>query len=126
LPYAPIIERELRENRVVITAARNDVFGPWREREHDDLLFATALPVATAAQHWEMFLWREANRRAAGSMWTDDVFAAYRQARASLEGRPLSPPGTPLWAAGRAVSVVVTDDGRGASVVEQVSSEQSR
>jgi hypothetical protein len=43
LRYAPILVRELENYRVKITPARNEVFAPWREGQHDDLLFAAAL-----------------------------------------------------------------------------------
>lgn len=43
LPDAPVLLRELQNFRVKITAAANEVFGAWREGQHDDLVLAVAL-----------------------------------------------------------------------------------
>jgi hypothetical protein len=40
---APILIRELENYRIKITAARNEVFEPWREGQHDDLVLAVTL-----------------------------------------------------------------------------------
>lgn len=34
---------ELEAFRVKVTASANETFGAWRERDHDDLVLATAL-----------------------------------------------------------------------------------
>jgi hypothetical protein len=43
LREAPILVRELENYRVKITPARNEIFEPWREGQHDDLVLAVAL-----------------------------------------------------------------------------------
>jgi hypothetical protein len=43
LPEAELLAKELENYRVKITAAVNEVFGAWREGQHDDLVLATAL-----------------------------------------------------------------------------------
>jgi hypothetical protein len=43
LPEAPVLVKELDNFRVKITEAANETFGAWREGQHDDLVFATAL-----------------------------------------------------------------------------------
>lgn len=43
LPEAALLERELQNFRVKITAAANETYGAWREGEHDDLVLAVAL-----------------------------------------------------------------------------------
>jgi len=43
LSDAELLARELENYRVKITAAVNEVFGAWREGQHDDLVLATAL-----------------------------------------------------------------------------------
>jgi hypothetical protein len=40
---APILVRELENYRVKISPARNEIFEPWREGQHDDLVLAVAL-----------------------------------------------------------------------------------
>jgi hypothetical protein len=43
LPEAELLVKELQNFKVKITAAANEVFGEWREGQHDDLVLATAL-----------------------------------------------------------------------------------
>ncbi len=43
LPELDLLTRELASFRVKMTASRNETFEAWREREHDDLVLATAL-----------------------------------------------------------------------------------
>jgi len=43
LQEADILRRELHNFKVKITTAANEVFGTWREGEHDDLVLAVAL-----------------------------------------------------------------------------------
>jgi hypothetical protein len=43
--------QELENFRVRITPAVNEVFGDWREGEHDDLVFALAL-AAWVGENW--------------------------------------------------------------------------
>jgi hypothetical protein len=43
LPEADRLARELENYRVKITVAANEIFGAWREGQHDDLVLATAL-----------------------------------------------------------------------------------
>jgi hypothetical protein len=45
LAHAETLETELQNFRVKITAAANETFGAWRERDHDDLVLALALAV---------------------------------------------------------------------------------
>jgi hypothetical protein len=43
LPDAATLVRELQQFQLKITAAANEVFGVWREGQHDDLVLALAL-----------------------------------------------------------------------------------
>jgi len=43
LEKAPLLRRELTTFRVKVTAAGNETFEAWRERDHDDLVLAVAL-----------------------------------------------------------------------------------
>jgi hypothetical protein len=43
LPHADTLGEELQNFRVKVTAAANEVFGCWREGQHDDLVFAVVL-----------------------------------------------------------------------------------
>ena len=45
LRLAPVLSRELTTFKVRVTPAGNEVFGAWRERDHDDLVLAVALCV---------------------------------------------------------------------------------
>jgi hypothetical protein len=45
LAHAETLEMELQNFRVKITAAANETFEAWRERDHDDLVLALALAV---------------------------------------------------------------------------------
>jgi hypothetical protein len=45
LPESGTLGRELENYRVKITMAANEVFGAWRDGQHDDLVLATALTV---------------------------------------------------------------------------------
>jgi hypothetical protein len=42
LKHAELLTQELTNFKVKITASANEVFGEWREGEHDDLVFAVA------------------------------------------------------------------------------------
>lgn len=44
LPEAKVLTKELSTFRVKVTAAANETFEAWRERDHDDMVFAVALP----------------------------------------------------------------------------------
>ena len=56
LELAATLEEELRTFRVKITAAANETFEAWRERDHDDVLMALAVAVWYAernpAEEW--------------------------------------------------------------------------
>ncbi len=43
LKEGPALMREMAEMRVKVTAAGREVYGVWREGEHDDLILAVAL-----------------------------------------------------------------------------------
>ncbi len=43
LRLAAVLSRELQTFKVKLTAAGNETFATWRERDHDDLVLATAL-----------------------------------------------------------------------------------
>ena len=43
LPEAATLVRELQQFRVKITASANEIFGAWRQGQHDDLVLAVAL-----------------------------------------------------------------------------------
>jgi len=43
LPHADTLVEELQNFRVKVTASANEVFGTWREGQHDDLVFAVVL-----------------------------------------------------------------------------------
>jgi hypothetical protein len=45
LRLAPVLSQELRTFKVKVTAAGNETFESWRERDHDDLVLAVALAV---------------------------------------------------------------------------------
>ena len=45
LPEAPLLVKELLDFQVKITMAAHDIYGAWREGQHDDLVLATALAV---------------------------------------------------------------------------------
>ena len=45
LAEAPALTGELLGFQVKITAAAHDVYGAWREGQHDDLVLALALPL---------------------------------------------------------------------------------
>jgi hypothetical protein len=50
LKLAPVLAQELTTFRVKVTAAGNETFESWRERDHDDLVLAMALAVWFAAR----------------------------------------------------------------------------
>jgi hypothetical protein len=56
LPMAPVLVKELESFRVKITASANETFEAWRERDHDDLVLATAL-AAWVGEHGVQELW---------------------------------------------------------------------
>jgi hypothetical protein len=43
LADAPVLARELENYRIKITTARHEIFEPWRDGQHDDLVVAVAL-----------------------------------------------------------------------------------
>jgi hypothetical protein len=43
LPDAAVLRKELQHFKVKLTAAANETFEAWRERDHDDLVLAVAL-----------------------------------------------------------------------------------
>jgi len=45
LELTPVLVKEMEAYRVKVTAARNETFEAWRERDHDDLVLALALAV---------------------------------------------------------------------------------
>jgi hypothetical protein len=51
LPETKTLVRELQQFQVRITASANEVFGVWREGQHDDLVFAAALAVWWAERY---------------------------------------------------------------------------
>jgi hypothetical protein len=51
LALADVLVQELENFRVRITPAANEVFGDWREGQHDDLVFALAL-AAWVGENW--------------------------------------------------------------------------
>jgi hypothetical protein len=42
MPLAEVLSKEFLNFRVKITIAGNETFEAWRERDHDDLVFAVA------------------------------------------------------------------------------------
>jgi hypothetical protein len=51
LELADVLVQELENFRVRITAAAHEVFGDWREGQHDDLVFALAM-AAWVGENW--------------------------------------------------------------------------
>jgi len=51
LQLAEALTKELEMFRVTVTAARNETFASWRERDHDDLVLALALAVWYGERH---------------------------------------------------------------------------
>jgi hypothetical protein len=51
LPEAAALVRELEAFRVKVTTAGNETFEAWRERDHDDMVFAAAL-ACWGAEMW--------------------------------------------------------------------------
>ena len=45
LPLAPLLAKELATFKVKVTAAGNETFEAWREKDHDDLVLAVALAI---------------------------------------------------------------------------------
>jgi hypothetical protein len=45
LPEAVTLQRELQNFRIKFTKAGNDTYEHWRESDHDDLVFAVAMPL---------------------------------------------------------------------------------
>ena len=56
LPMASVLLKELESFRVKITAAANETFESWRERDHDDMVLAVAL-AAWVGEHALKQLW---------------------------------------------------------------------
>jgi hypothetical protein len=59
LPDAATLGQELQQFRVKVTAAGNETFEAWRERDHDDLVLAVALAAWLGERHvpWEPPSW---------------------------------------------------------------------
>ena len=57
LPDAAVLQQELLNFKVKITAAAHDTYGAWREGQHDDLVLAASLAAwwGERPSHW---LWR--------------------------------------------------------------------
>jgi len=57
LPDAAVLQQELLNFKVKITAAAHDTYGAWREGQHDDLVLAASLAAwwGERPRHW---LWR--------------------------------------------------------------------
>jgi hypothetical protein len=55
LPLIDALVEEMNNFQVRITAAGNETFGPWRERAHDDLVFAVSLACWAAANTVEPY-----------------------------------------------------------------------
>lgn len=51
LPEAELLVKELSNFQVKLTRAANEVFGGWREGQHDDLVLAAALAAWYGIQH---------------------------------------------------------------------------
>jgi hypothetical protein len=63
LPEAAMLVKELENFKVKITLAANEVFGAWREGQHDDLVLAIACAAFDGEQHppptdAKPFIWR--------------------------------------------------------------------
>ena len=56
LPEAATLVRELTTFQVKITPAANEVFGAWREGQHDDLVLAVAIAVWQAERALEVWV----------------------------------------------------------------------
>jgi hypothetical protein len=56
LPEAKTLVRELTTFQVKITPAANEVFGAWREGQHDDLVLAVAIAIWQAEHLLELWL----------------------------------------------------------------------
>ena len=54
IPDAAVLVDELLSYRVTISENGHDSYGPWRERAHDDLLFALVLAAWTAENRCHM------------------------------------------------------------------------
>ena len=52
LQFGPALIAEMAEMRVKVTPSGHEQFGAWREGEHDDLVFATALACWAAARSY--------------------------------------------------------------------------
>lgn len=57
LPEALVLHHELRNFRVRITAAANDIYAAWRENDHDDTVLAVALAAWAAERIVPRELW---------------------------------------------------------------------
>jgi hypothetical protein len=57
LPLVPTLLKEMSTFRYKVTAAGNETLEAWRERDHDDLCFATMMPLWYAErQYREVFM----------------------------------------------------------------------
>ena len=56
LPEAATLVRELTTFQVKITPAANEVFGAWREGQHDDLVLAVAIAIWQAERQLEFWV----------------------------------------------------------------------
>jgi hypothetical protein len=50
LELTPVLVKEMEAHRLKVTAARDETFEAWRERDHDDLVLALALAVYLGSQ----------------------------------------------------------------------------
>ena len=57
LPTVDVLTHELSNFRVTISAAGNDSYAAWRERDHDDLVLALALSLWEAERGGGMGVW---------------------------------------------------------------------
>jgi hypothetical protein len=52
LEFAEVLTKELLSFKIKVTAAGNDSFEAWRERDHDDLVLAVGIAAWFAAMRW--------------------------------------------------------------------------
>ena len=58
LPVVDVLTHELTNFRVTISAAGNDSYAAWRERDHDDLVLALALALWHAGRGTDIRIWQ--------------------------------------------------------------------
>lgn len=72
LAEAKTLVKELQNFRMKISAAMNELYGTWREGEHDDLVFAVAMAAWYSERVW-LGGFESSNARAdSGSIWGND------------------------------------------------------